>query len=91
MEAGCDPARFWNVTPAEAAREMRGKAELRHNEQQRFAWLAWHIEALARSKKLPPLKDMVGTKSRKRPGPQDPDVLLANLKLAFGFTGETPQ
>jgi hypothetical protein len=91
VEAGCDPARFWNVTPAEAAREMQGKAALRHKEQQRFAWLAWHIEALARSKKLPPLKDMVGTKTRRNGGQPDPDILLANLKLAFGFPGDNPQ
>ena len=90
MEAGCDPARFWTITPAEAAREMRGRATVRQREQQQLAWLAWHIEALARTKKLPPLKDMVGSK-RPRGETQDPEVLIANLKLAFGYSGETHQ
>ena len=88
MEAGCDPARFWTITPAEAAREMQGRTTVRRHEQQQMAWLAWHIEALARTKKLPPLKDMMGPP--RRPGTrQDPDIMLANLKLAFGFVGET--
>lgn len=91
MEAGCDPARFWTVTPAVAAREMRGMATRRTHESQRDAWLAWHIEALARTKKLPPLKDMMGGKKRRTNGAQDREILLANLKLAFGFTGETKQ
>lgn len=90
MEAGLDPARFWTITPAEAAREMRGRATARRHEQQQLAWLAWHIEALARTKKLPPLREMMGEKTTKS-GPQDPEVLLANLKLALGFTGETMQ
>jgi hypothetical protein len=90
VEAGSDPARFWGITPAEAAREMRGRASVRRHEQQQMAWLAWHIEALSRSKKLPPLKDMMGS-GRSRGERQDPDVLLANLKLAFGIDGETQQ
>jgi hypothetical protein len=90
VEAGCDPARFWTITPAEAAREMRGRASVRRHEQQQMAWLAWHIEALARSKKMPSLQEMTGAKARPRE-PQDPDVMLANLKLAFGYPGETKQ
>ncbi len=91
MEAGCDPARFWKITPAEAAREMRGKAAIIRREQEQLAWLAWHIEALARTKKLPPLDDMTGKRKAARREPQDPDVMLANLKLAFGYSGEMKQ
>jgi hypothetical protein len=91
VEAGCDPARFWTITPAEAAREMRGRASVRRHEQQQMAWLAWHIEALARSKKMPSLQEMTGAKSARSREPQDPDVMLANLKLAFGYPGETKQ
>lgn len=70
---------------------MRGKAALRRNEQQRLGWLAWHIEALARTKKLPHLAVMMGERGPRDTAPQDPDVLLANLKLAFGFPGDNPQ
>lgn len=75
----------------EAEREMRGKWALRRNEQQRLAWLAWHIEALARTKKMPSLADMIGERDPRSITPQDPETLLANLKLAFGFPGEHPQ
>jgi hypothetical protein len=91
MEAGCDPERFWTLTPIEAAREMRAKLSLRRNEQQRLAWLAWHIEALARTKKMPSLADMIGERDPNSVTPQDPETLLANLKLAFGFPGDPPQ
>lgn len=75
----------------EAEREMRGKAALRRNEQQRLGWLAWHIEGLARTKKMPSLAEMMGEKSQRNITPQNPEVLLANLKLAFGYPGETQQ
>ena len=90
MEAGGDPARFWTITPTEAAREMRGRATVRRHEQQQVAWLAWHGEALARTKKLPPLKDVMGD-GRRRGERQDPEILMANLKLAFGFDGDVKQ
>jgi hypothetical protein len=91
VEAGCDPARFWTITPAEAAREMKGRAAMQRREHEQFAWLAWHIEALSRMKKLPPLSDMTGARRSASHQPQDPDVLVANLKLAFGYRGdETP-
>lgn len=35
-------------------------------EQDANAWLAWHVEALARVKKLPKLKDMQAGKPMKR-------------------------
>lgn len=89
VQAGCDPARFWEVTPREAAREMRGMAYRSRIEQDRIAWLAWHVEALARTKKLPPLKDMMTKKARRRSGEaEDPDILMANIKLAFGYPGD---
>lgn len=92
VQAGCDPARFWTITPREAAREMRGMAYRNRVEQDRTAWLAWHVEALARTKKLPPLKDMMVAKSRGSAGKTgDPEILVANLKLAFGYPGELKQ
>lgn len=63
---------------------------MRRHEQQQLAWLAWHTEALARTKKLPPLKEMMDD-GRRRHEPQDPEILMANLKLAFGFDGEIEQ
>lgn len=87
MEAGGDPERFWTVTPRQASREMQAMAARRRHDQNQFGWLAWHIEALARTKKLPPLKDMMGAPRKPRP-PQDPEIMIANIKMAFGYPGE---
>jgi len=89
VEAGCDPARFWKITPIEASREMKAKAKARQNEQQQLTWLAWHIEAFARTKRLPTLKEVVGKGRRNQR--QDPEILMANLKLAFGYDGDVKQ
>jgi len=91
VEAGCDPARFWAITPAEAAREMRGRASVRRHEQQQIAWLAWHIEALSRCKKMPNLNEMMHPSSRANQRLPDQEMLVAKLKLAFGYPGETQQ
>lgn len=88
MEAGGDPARFWSVTPREAAREMQAMMARRRADHDQTAWLAWHIEALARTKKLPPLRDMLSTSKRGRRERQDPETLAAAIKLAFGYPGD---
>lgn len=88
LEAGCDPARFWELTPYEASREMQAAHSIRNRHQQELIWMAWHIEAFARTNKLPPLKEVMTTAKRSR-SPQDPEIVLANIKLAFGYPGET--
>lgn len=62
---------------------MRRKRRAEYNDR---AWLAWHIAALPMMKKFPPLKDLtVQIDGAPRVKRQPPDVLLANLKLAFGY------
>ncbi len=70
---------------------MRGKATIIRREQEQIAWLAWHVEALARSKKLPPLAEMMGKRKAKPRKPQDPETLMNIVKLAFGYPGDTKQ
>jgi len=55
---------------ARAARLMRD-----HNE---LAWLAWHVEALRRTKKIPPLRKLQ-TREQQRPR-QSPQQMLAIAK-----------
>lgn len=45
-------------------------------EHRHFAWLAWHIEALARTKRLPDIRKLAGEPLE----PQSPDEMLANLE-----------
>jgi hypothetical protein len=58
VEAGQDPSLFWRLTLREIRTILDGVAirlEREHNDR---AWLAWHIEALARQKKMPRLKEL---------------------------------
>lgn len=50
---------FWRLTLREIAVILDGVTAGRRSEQNDLAWLAWHIEALSRAKKLPKLKDMM--------------------------------
>ena len=88
MEAGGDPARFWALTPAEVCREVRATANRRRREHDERAWLAWHIAALGRTKKMPKLSDLMSKNLERRTMPQTPEQIEANLKLAFGYKPE---
>lgn len=81
MRAGLDPAQFWRATFREVAAciEERGEADrLEHNDR---AWMAWHIAALSRMKKLPKLKDLFLKPLRAQPvRPQTPEEQLAVWK-----------
>lgn len=85
MTAGFDPARFWTITPREVDRELRAAHRRREIDADERMSLAWHVEAFARTKKLPKLQDIIGKKSRQRQrsGPQSPDEQLANMKTLF--------
>ena len=53
MAAGFGPGEFWALSPKLYVEQMQGARERVEREQRGRAWLAWHIEALARSKTLP--------------------------------------
>ena len=91
MTAGFDPARFWNITPREIDRELRAAHKRREIEADERIALAWHIEAFARTKKLPKLQDIIGKGSRRKSGRQSPDVQLANMKALFLAFGGNPE
>lgn len=78
-----DPALFWRLTYREIAAIMKGAAKRLMREHDDRAWLAWHIEALARTKKLPKLKDMQSdrTKARRRMTPEEM-ISMAHLWTA---------
>lgn len=59
MEGGLDPSLFWRLTAREIAVILDGVSNRLKREHNDRASLAWHIEALARSKKLPKLKDLM--------------------------------
>lgn len=60
LRAGIGVEEFWRLTPREtyaAIRAENWRQDLHHRRQ---AWLAWHIAALSRSKRLPSFKKLIG-------------------------------
>jgi hypothetical protein len=49
------PAMFWRLTPHELSAMLEGYAEEKAERRQELLYLAWHIEAFARQKRLPSL------------------------------------
>jgi hypothetical protein len=50
---------FWDLAPIELAREMEAARLRQQDEADRVIALAWHIEALRRTKKLPALRTLL--------------------------------
>jgi hypothetical protein len=64
------PEDFWNLTPYELSLRLTGYSEEKAEHRQELIYLAWHIEAFARQKRLPGLakllKDKEGSKKTKK-------------------------
>jgi len=54
-------AEFWALTPHETYMAIEAAAWRLEREHRRDAWLAWHVAALTRAKRLPALKRLLGT------------------------------
>ncbi|RVK61942.1 hypothetical protein CN162_01475 [Sinorhizobium meliloti] len=65
VEAGQDPSLFWRLTLREIRVVLDGVAIRLRREHNDRAWLAWHIEALARQKKMPRLKELARASTAK--------------------------
>ena len=70
--AGLKPDEFWGMTLREVALFCEGAVY-------RSIHLAWHIEAFARQKRLPPLDKVIG----QRPREQSPDEQERILRSIF--------
>jgi hypothetical protein len=53
------PADFWELTPFELGIMFEGYAEEKAERRQELLYLAWHVEAFARQKRLPSLKKIL--------------------------------
>ncbi len=82
---------FWDYTPAEINLLTERYNQNRKQHIDDIIYLAWHVEAFARTKKLPKLKDLIG-KNKKVNKPQTVEQMLNTVKLlnqAFGGRIET--
>lgn len=53
------PAQIWELTPFELGLLFEGYADEKAEQRQALLFLAWHIEAFARQKRLPSLKKLL--------------------------------
>ena len=57
---------FWGLTPRELTRVFEAARWRWETEQRRTRWAVWHVAALGRVKKLPPLKKFMGAEGKTR-------------------------
>lgn len=83
VSAGFPPGDFWGLTPRLYLAHMRG-AEMRFDREHRNdAWLAWHIDGLRRSDKLPDFDQFAkGEAAQVEEGGQTP-IRLAVLRASL--------
>lgn len=60
-----DVEAFWRLTPKETFAAIDAAAWRQDVDHRRNAWLAWHVAALSRAKRLPSLKRLVEPKDAK--------------------------
>jgi hypothetical protein len=65
VDAGQNHEAFWRTTPREAQIVLAGAAHRIRRERANIAWLAWHIAALGRAKKMPQLETLMPPKKAK--------------------------
>lgn len=71
------------MTPRLIEAVLDGAAARMRTEFNQTAWLAWHIEALARAKKLPKLKDLMSTEA---PKPRRRQTVEEQIAIARQWT-----
>ena len=59
LKCGIGVAEFWSLTPRETYAVIKAANWRLEREHRRDAWLAWHIAALSRAKRLPTLQRLI--------------------------------
>lgn len=65
-EAELPPAEFWTKTPRQIFATIKARSIVMMRRHDERAWLAWHVAALTRTKKLPKLHTLLAKKPSKR-------------------------
>lgn len=75
----------------EADREMQAAVKRREREADERIAHAWHIVALDRSRKLPPLDELLSSRRRRAEQKQTPEEMLVAMKSIFLAFGGDPE
>lgn len=86
IEAGFDPARFWEISPRETTREIQAATVRLNREHKNRAWLAWHIAALGRIEKMPSLQKLMG-----EPEPEQTEDEMIAIATSWAIAAERRQ
>ncbi len=65
LRAGLSVAEFWDLTPKELRLYFEADAWRQTQQLRRDATMAWHIAALGRMKRLPPLRQILPAEAAK--------------------------
>ena len=85
FKMGISMSEFWKMTPYEFFLCVEGYCEAEEERSKQLIAQAYYVEAFARMKKLPKLKDLLKDKKKK----QTTDEMLATVKkLNAMFGGE---
>lgn len=77
MECGQDPSQFWGLTLREIGIILDGAVAGMERQRKMMLSQAWHIEAFARTKKLPKLKELLGDDKKPTGRRMSPDQIEA--------------
>lgn len=76
------PDQFWQLTPAELFIISKGYFDTQKQKAGDLLFLAWHIEAFARTKTLPPLKNLLQqVENAQQHHEQTDEEMLAMVKI----------
>jgi hypothetical protein len=79
-----EPSQFWRLTLREIGVVLDGAVARMNRERDDTIVLAWHIEAIARQKKLPPLERLLKPNDQPTGRVMTPDQIQAALRGWFG-------
>ncbi len=86
---GVAPGEAWTATPRELAAIAQGYAKRQERAIQLAVMTAWHTEAFARTKRLPPLQRLLPSHGPRRPQTSREQMMIAEqICKAFGGTIE---
>ncbi len=84
---GISPEEFWRLTPFEFNLIAEGFVAREERKTSDLLYLAWHVEAFARAKKLPKLEILIKKKAPKAQRKVLSKDELINIAKKKGLTG----
>lgn len=83
LEIGQDQSQFWQLTPRLVFLTIEAAARRLEREHNDRAWLAWHVAALTRVKKMPKLQSLTVKRRRRRPQTWQEQLAICKMITAY--------